>query len=121
MLSSPKKGKSVNALAVRQRPPLSPQRAAEEQFKRERLHDVELLLEDLFVREEATVKKILDSLYDIGAINIINKKIPFPPLNRLLKSLVGLPKPIAKRLLVRWFQNKCPELLSRWLFTKVRF
>lgn len=117
MLSSSKK----TALTVRPPSPVAARTLAEEQFKRERLHDIQLLLQDLFVREEATVKLILEYLYDIGAINIINKKFPLPPLNQFLKSLVGIPKPIAKRLLIRWFQQKCPALLAKWLYRKVKF
>ncbi len=117
MVSSPKS----KAITVRPSPPLPPRLAAEEEFKKEKLHDTELLLQDMFIREEATVKLIFDSLYDIGAINIINKKIPFPPLNRFLKSVVGIPKPIAKMLLFRWFVANCPSLLTNWLHSKVRF
>ncbi|QUS61135.1 hypothetical protein IQE94_03025 [Synechocystis sp. PCC 7339] len=116
-MSSPKS----KAITVRPTPPLSPRLAAEEKFKQEKLHDTELLLQDMFIREEATVKLIFDSLYDIGVINIINKKFPFPPLNRLLKSIVGVPKPIAKILLFRWFVANCPGLLTNWLHSKVRF
>ena len=117
MVSPPKN----KAITVRPRPPLPPSVVAEQKFKKERLHDIELLLQDMFVREETTVKLIFDSLYDIGAINIINKKITFPPLNRFLKVVVKLPKPIAKLLLFRWFVANCPELLTNWLNSKVRF
>lgn len=117
MLSSSKS----KAIAVRSQTPVPPRLAAEEQFKQERLHDVQLLLKDLFIREEATIKLILESLYDIGVINIINKKFPFPPLNRFLKSIAGVPRPIAKRFLLRWFQRKCPALLANWLYRKVKF
>jgi hypothetical protein len=34
---------------------------------------------------------------------------------------VGIPRPIAKRLLLRWFQQKCPGLLANWLYRKVKF
>jgi hypothetical protein len=114
---------SSNSKAITVRPltPLPPSVMAEQRFKKERLHDIELLLQDMFVREETTIKLIFDSLYDIGAINIINKKIVFPPLNRLLKAVVGVPKPIAKMLLFRWFVAKCPALLANWLNNKVRF
>jgi hypothetical protein len=117
MVSPPKD----KAITVRPRPPLSPTALAEQRLKKERLHDIELLLQDMFIREETTVKLIFDSLYDIGAINIINKKIAFPPLNRLLKAVVKLPKPIAKLLLFRWFVANCPQLLANWLNNKVRF
>lgn len=109
------------AITIRPQPPLPPKVAAEQRFKKERLHDIELLLQDMFIREETTVKLIFDSLYDIGAINIINKKVAFPPLNRFLKSIVKFPKPIAKMLLFRWFVANCPALLTNWLHGKVRF
>jgi hypothetical protein len=121
MLSSPKKATAVNTLVLKARSAPPTIREEEERFKQECLHDVELLLQDLFRREEATVKLILSYLYDIGAINIINKKIPFAPLNSLLKSLVGVPKPLAKRLIIRWFHRQCPGIVSRWLFNKVKF
>lgn len=117
MVSYPKS----KAITVRPQPPLPPSVMAEQRLKKERLHDIELLLQDMFIREEATVKLIFDSLYDIGAINIINKKITFPPLNRFLKSVVGLPKPIAKIFLFRWFVANCPALLANWLNGKVKF
>ncbi|MGL5035671.1 MAG: hypothetical protein ACRC6M_17935 [Microcystaceae cyanobacterium] len=116
MLSSSKN----NAITVRPQPPISPRILAEEKFKQERLHDIQLLLQDLFVREESTIRLILEYLYDIGAINIINKKFPFPPLNIFLKSIVGIPKPLAKKLLLRWFKQKCPGILAEWLYNKVR-
>ena len=109
------------AITVRPSPPLPPSVMAEQRLKKERLHDIELLLQDMFVREETTVKLIFDSLYDIGAINIINKKIAFPPLNRFLKAVVKFPKPIAKVFLFRWFVANCPGLLANWLNSKVRF
>ena len=115
---SPPKNKTIT---VRPRPPLSPNALAEQKLKKERLHDIELLLQDMFVREETTVKLIFDSLYDIGAINIINKKISFPPLKRFLKAVVKLPKPIAKLVLFRWFVANCPKLLTNWLNNKVKF
>ena len=106
------------AIAVR---PVPPRVAAEERFKQERIHDVKVMLQDMFEREETTIRLILDSLYDIGVINIINKKIGFSPLNRLLKSMVGLPKPIAKALMWRWFKKNCSGLLVKWLYNKVKF
>ncbi len=109
------------AITVRPRPPLSAEEAAEKRFKKEQWHDIELLLQDLFVREETTVKLILGSLYDIGAINIINKKVKPRFLQRVLKVAVKVPKPLAKRLIFRWFIANCPELITQWLNSKVRF
>ncbi len=106
------------AITVR---PVPPRVAAEERFKQERIHDVKVLLQAMFEREETTIRLVIDSLYDIGVINIINKKIKFLPLNRLLKSIVGLPKPIAKTLIWRWFKKNCSTLLVNWLYNKVKF
>ena len=55
------------AIVVR---PVSPKVAAEERFKQERMHDVKVMLQDLFEREESTIRLVLDSLYDVGVINI---------------------------------------------------
>lgn len=109
------------ALAIRPQPPLSPEEVAEKRFKKEQLHDIELLLEDLFIREEATVKLILGALYDLGAINIINKKIKSRVLQRILKASVKLPKPLAKYFIFRWFIANCPSLITNWLNRKVQF
>ena len=106
------------AITVR---PVPPRVAAEERFKQERMHDVKVMLQDMFEREETTIRLIIDSLYDVGVLNIINKKIRFSPLNRFFKSIVGIPKPIAKRLLWRWFKENCAELLVNWLYRKVKF
>jgi hypothetical protein len=106
------------AIAIR---PVSPKVAAEERFKQERMHDVKVMLQDLFEREESTIRLVLDSLYDVGVINIINKKIKFSPLNSFLKSLAKLPKPVAKVLMWRWFKKNCAELLVNWLYRKVSF
>lgn len=96
-------------------------RLEEERLKEERMHDVMLLLGDLVEREEATVKNVLDCLYDVGSINIINKKVEFRPMNRFLKSIARLSKPAFKVVAWRWFKNNSPQLITNWLRTKVSF
>lgn len=93
----------------------------EERLQQERLRDVRLLLENLAEREETTVKMILDCLYDIGAVNLINKKFPTQPLNPLMKSLARTSKPVFKIIALRWFKRNCPNLLANWLYNKVKF
>jgi hypothetical protein len=97
------------------------ERLAEERMEEERMQDVLLLLQGLARREEVTVKMILSCLYDVGTVNLINKKVRFRPLNRLLKSFLGLPKPLAIAVGFRWFKNNCPELIANWLQSKVNF
>jgi hypothetical protein len=96
-------------------------RLEEERIKEERMHDVKLLLSDLVEREEATVKIILDSLYDIGSINLINKRVPIRPMNRFLKAIARLSKPAFRAVAWRWFKRNSPQLITRWLRTKVSF
>lgn len=96
-------------------------RLEEERIKEDRMEDVQLLLSNLVEREEATVKMILDRLYDVGYINIINKKVGFRPVNRLLKMIARLSKPAFKAVAWRWFKGNCPQLITDWLRTKVSF
>jgi len=96
-------------------------RLEEERIKEERMHDVLLLLDNLVQREEATVKMVLDSLYDVGSINIINEKIGYRPMNRFLKAITRLSKPAFRAVAWRWFKGNCPQLITNWLRTKVTF
>ncbi|PSO51276.1 MAG: hypothetical protein BRC33_00855 [Cyanobacteria bacterium SW_9_44_58] len=97
------------------------QRLEEERIKEERMHDILLLLDNLVEREEPTVKMILDRLYDVGSINLINKKVGFRPMNRLLKAIARLSKPAFRAVGWRWFKRNCPQLITEWLRTKVSF
>jgi len=96
-------------------------RLEEERIKEERMHDVLLLLDNLIQREEATVKMVLNSLYDVGSINIINEKIGYRPMNRFLKAIAKLSKPAFCAVAWRWFKGNCPQLITNWLRTKVTF
>ena len=97
------------------------ERLAEKQRQEQRMRDVTLILENLFAREEATVKLVLECLYDIGSANLINKKVPFRPLNRLAKAIANMTKPAFRFWGYRWFKNNCPELITNWLQSKVTF
>lgn len=109
MLTSPKKPIPVPKLLEEQR------------LKEERMHDVLLLLQHLVEREETTVKMILDCLYDVGSINLIDKKVRMKPANRLMKGIATLSKPAFRIVALRWFKANCPQLITKWLYTKVRF
>ena len=100
---------------------LSPKRSAEERMKQERMRDIQLLLENLFEREDKTVIMILDSLYDVGLVNLINRKFPRQPLNPLMKSIARSSKPVFKVVALRWFKKNVPNLLTKWLQSKVKF
>lgn len=99
---------------------LIPQVSEAERIERERGHDVRLLLENLFEREEVTVKLILDCLYDVGAAKLINRKFAAQPLNRLMKWIARLSKPAFKALALRWFKRNVPQLLTDWLLSRVK-
>ena len=51
----------------------------ERQIEDDRMRDVELLLESLFLREEVTLRLVLDCLYDVGAMNLVNRRVQSRP------------------------------------------
>ncbi|MDG2615696.1 hypothetical protein P7L53_05500 [Thermoleptolyngbya sichuanensis XZ-Cy5] len=107
-----------NASAKLAEVPKSPE---EIQREKQRMYDVLFLLEQLFHREEATVKLVLGCLYDVGAVNLINQKLTFRPLNRLGKGTARLSKPLFTAIAIRWFHKNVPQLLTEWLHSKVQF
>jgi hypothetical protein len=95
--------------------------SAEEKTKQERMRDVILLLEQLVEREEITFKLIIDCLYDVGTINLVNKKFRNRPLNRLMKGITRMSKPVLKIVALRWVKKNLPGLVTNWLEGKVSF
>jgi hypothetical protein len=93
----------------------------EKQLEEERLQDVELLLKNLFYREEATLKIIVDCLYDVGSANLINQRFHRRSLNRLMKWIARLTKPGFHFLAVRWVKKNAPKHITHWLHSQVRF
>lgn len=93
--------------------------AAELRAEEKRLQDLFILLETMFLREETTVKLILDCLYDIGSVNFINKKVRTRPLNGIMKYIARLSKPVFRIVAWRWFMKNTPKLLVDWLHGKV--
>ncbi|MEG3438372.1 hypothetical protein V0288_14675 [Pannus brasiliensis CCIBt3594] len=98
-----------------------PQKLQEQRAEQERLDNILLLLQNLFEREEATAKLILDSLYDIGSVNLINSKVPTRPLKSLSKAIARSSKPVFRVFALRWFKKNCPRLITDWLYSLVRF
>lgn len=81
---------------VKQLQPPDPQPGqpkTKQQFEQERMLDVLFLLDLMFVREEATVKQIVDCLYDIGSINLINQRVPSRHLKLCARWIARFSKP----------------------------
>jgi hypothetical protein len=95
--------------------------AEQEQIDAARMQNVLLLLQDLFKREEATVKKVLSLLYDVGSVHVIDEKVPIRSLDKPLRILAKLSKPVFGFAAIRWFQANCPKLIIDWLYPVVTF
>jgi hypothetical protein len=93
----------------------------ENRIETQRIHDVLILLESLTMREEATIKLIIDCLYDIGYINLINQKVRWRSLNFLAKLIAKSSKPVFRIFAWRWFRRNCPQLITDWLHSQVKF
>ncbi|MDZ7957043.1 MAG: hypothetical protein RMY34_03900 [Aulosira sp. DedQUE10] len=100
---------------------VAPDNFAQQRLAAERMQDVKLLLQNLANSEEATIKLIIDCLYDIGSVNLINQKLRLGILNRTMKSLAKMSKPVFRILAWHWFQKNCPQLIADWLTIKVAF
>jgi hypothetical protein len=85
------------------------------------MQDVRRLLETMFEREEVTVKLIMDCLYEIGAVNLINRRVANQPLNQLARWIARLSRPVFKIFALRWVKRNCPHLITNWLFNQVKF
>jgi hypothetical protein len=93
----------------------------ESRIEAERIQDILILLTSLAGREEATIKLIIDRLYDIGYINFIDQKVQVRSLNSIAKLIAKTSKPIVRIFAWRWFHKNCPQLITNWLYRKVKF
>ena len=100
---------------------LEEERMKEDIMAQEKRRDIQLLLENLFKREETTVKMVLACLYDVGSINLINKKISNRSFNGLMKYIATLSKSLFLIIAIRWFHKNVPTLLTDWLLEQVDF
>lgn len=91
------------------------------QKEQQLMQDTHLLLTNLAEREQATVKAILDSLYEVGSVNLINKRVRVKALRGPLKGIANFSKPVFQLFAWRWFKRNCPELITNWLYRQVRF
>ena len=71
--------------------------------------------------EEITLKLIIDCLYEVGTVNIINQKYQNKPMNRFLKAIARMSKPVLRAVALRWVKKNLPTLLTDWLEEKVSF
>ena len=95
--------------------------SAEKSMEEQGMRDILLLLEHLAQRETITVNFILDRLYDMGSVNLINKKFRSHTLNKTMKLIAKTSKPVFKVIALRWFQKNCPKLIADLLHEKVSF
>ncbi len=100
---------------------LEEKRMKEDLMEQEKMREIHLLLENLFKREETTVKMVLACLYDVGSINLINKKVQNRSLNGLMKYVANLSKPLFLIVALRWFHKNVPNKLTNWLMSQVNF
>ncbi|HAC64371.1 MAG TPA: hypothetical protein DCF68_12730 [Cyanothece sp. UBA12306] len=98
-----------------------PKRSQAKQLEAEKRKKILLLVENLMLREEATFKMIIDCLYDVGSVNLINKNFTIRPLNQVMKLIAKLPKPAFRFLAFYWVRNNTPKLITNWLLNKVKF
>ncbi|QYX34089.1 hypothetical protein K2F26_04770 [Sphaerospermopsis torques-reginae ITEP-024] len=85
------------------------------------MQDVLVLLENIVCREEATVKLILNCLYDVASTNLINQKFQSRTLNRTLKLICKMSKPAFRMIAWQWFKKNCPKLITDWLRSQIEF
>lgn len=90
-------------------------------IEEERIHDILLMLDHLVRHEEVTIKFILNNLYDIGSVNLIDERVRFVPLNNTMRLIAVFSKPIFRIIALRWFKKNGPELITNWLRRKVSF
>ncbi|MDB9524740.1 hypothetical protein PN498_01955 [Oscillatoria sp. CS-180] len=85
------------------------------------IQDTHVLLENLAEREQATVKAILDGLYEVGSVRLINQRVSVKVLRQPLKGIARFSKPVFRIFAWRWFKKNSAELITQWLFDQVKF
>ena len=98
-----------------------PSPLAAQRIQAERMHDVSLLLKSLAEREKVNILLIIDCLYDVGSINLINNQFSSRSLNGICKLIAKTSKPVFRVIAWRWFSNNISPLLTEWLTKKVSF
>lgn len=97
------------------------QQSQEKEKEAKLINEVRLLVKTLIYQEEITIKEIIDCLYDVGSTNLVNQKLKLGTLNKTLKFMTKMSKPVFKILAWQWFKKNCPDLITGWLQGKVTF
>ncbi|MBS3026476.1 MAG: hypothetical protein HCA25_05105 [Dolichospermum sp. DET50] len=97
------------------------QQSQEKEKEVQLINEVSILLKTLIYQEEITIKEIIDCLYDVGSINLINQKFNFGTFNKTLKFMTKMSKPAVKMLAWQWAKKNSPDLITNWLQSKVTF
>ncbi len=95
--------------------------SVEKDKQEELMQDVYILVENLIHREETTVRLVIDCLYDVGTVNLINQKFRSRTFNKTLKLASRVSKPAFKMIAWRLVRKKSPRLITNWLQRKVAF
>lgn len=90
-----------------------------EQLEAEHKKNILLLIENLIEREEATLKMIIDCLYDVGSVKLINKKFSICPFNQIMKLIAKFSRPGFRCVAFYWVHKNIPKLITDWLLRKV--
>ena len=69
------------------------QNSQEKENEEQVINQVRLLLKTLISQEEITIKEIIDCLYDVGSVNLVNQRFKFGTLNKTLKFITKMSKP----------------------------
>lgn len=93
---------------------------AEALLEQERVREVLLLLQHMFQQEAVTSKMIIDRLYDVATVHLINQRLPNRPVNRVAKWTARRSKPLAKVAGTYYLQKNCPQLIVNWLVPEVK-
>ena len=112
-----KKQQKKSSTVVQYLPKLSEAQKLEIEQKK----NIMLLVENMMEREEATFKMIIDCLYDMGSLNLINQKVSARPLNRVMRLIARLSKPSFRMIAFYWVKKNTPELITDWLLNKIKF
>lgn len=89
------------------------------QLEADQKKNILLLIENLIEREEATFKMIIDCLYDVASVNLINKKFPIRPFNHIMRLIAKLSRPGFRFVAFYWIHKNTPKLITDWLLKKV--
>lgn len=89
--------------------------------KIEHMHEVTLLLRQLFENERGISKRTIGHLYDVASINLIDRGVRIAFLKKIMLRVAAIFKPMASLAGVIWLQRKSPELITNWLNEQVSF